>query len=394
MSTGLAGRRRAFILVALLALVAASCGTGDTADETVTTDPPDTDTVDDGVDAVDDDIGATDEDPGAVADRDCGELDTSVTLNFINAGGAESDAITAGYIEPFTEETGIEVRLDPPNDLGRLQAMVESGQVTHDLFSTESTTLEQAKSLDLFEAIDYDQADFADSLEEALDEYALGFQYYSTIMAWRPDAVEGEGPQNWVEFFDTEQFPGRRALADYPAFTVPIALLGDGVAPEDLYPLDVDRAFAFLEEFADEVAVWWEAGAQPPELLSAGEVDFSMVWSGRIVTVADEENLEYSFNDGLLDLAYIGIPKGAPHYCEALAFLEVVSQPDNQAAAAEVLPYTGPATGVDEFLPQDRLDWFPTSSANLDLQVLQDPRWWFENGEAVQERWEEFKLAR
>jgi len=318
-----------------------------------------------------------------------------VTLDFINAGGEESDAINAGFVGPFTEETGIEVNLDPPNAVGRLQAMVESGQVTHDLFSTESTTLEYAASLGLLEEIDYDAFEFAESREEALHTYGFGFQYYSTIMVWRPDAVSGDGPKTWAEFFDTEKYPGRRGLADYPAFTLPIALLADGVAPEDLYPLDIDRGFAFLEAHKDDVAVWWEAGAQPPELLSSGELDFSMVWSGRIVSKAEELNLAYTFDQGLLDLAYIGIPKGAPNYCEALVFLaKGVSPAENQAAAAEILPYTGPAVGVDKFLPRDRLDWFPTSEANYGVQVLQDARWWFEHGDEVQTRWEEFKLSR
>ena len=321
-------------------------------------------------------------------------IDPNVTLNFINAGGAESDAIQAGYIDPFTKRTGVKVRLDPPNDLGRLQAAVAAGDTSYDLFSTESTTLEQAKSLGLFEKLNYDSVDMAPSREEALDPYAFGFQYYSTIMAWSPEATGGKAPQNWTDFFDTEKFPGRRALADYPAFTVPIALLADGVDPEQLYPLDIDRAFAFLKAHAADVAVWWEAGAQPPELLSGGEVDYSMVWSGRIVTEAEQLGLEYTFDDGLLDLAYIGIPKGTKHYCEAMAFLQTVSEPENQARAAEVLPYTGPADDIDQFLPAGNLGLFPTSDQNVGKQVLQDPKWWFDNGDAVQLRWEEFKLSR
>lgn len=335
---------------------------------------------------------ATDE-AGAGAGGPC-TIDPDVTLNFINAGGAESDAIQAGFIDPFTERTGVEVRLDPPNDLGRLQAAVAAGDTGYDLFSTESTTLEQAKSLDLFEALDYDSVDMAPSREEALDEFAFGFQYYSTIMSWRPEATGGQALETWADFFDTERFPGRRALADYPAFSVPIALLADGVDPEELYPLDIDRAFAFLEDHADDVAVWWEAGAQPPELLSGGEVDFSMVWSGRIVTEAEDLGLEYTFDDGLLDLAYIGIPKGAEHYCEAMAFLQDVSEPENQAVAAGILPYTGPAEDIDQFLPEADLGLFPTSEENIDKQVLQDPEWWFDNGDDVQLRWEEFKLSR
>lgn len=376
-------------LVGIAAIILAACGGdnsaatgGDPSDETAAGPPDETA------------ASLTDSTEPAAPRGQCDELNTDVTLDFINAGGEESDAITAGYIEPFSSDTGIQVNLDPPNDLGRLQAMVESGEITHDLFSTESTTLEQAKSLDLFEPLDYSLLDFADSQEEALDDYAFGFQYYSTIMGWNPDAVDGQGPATWVEFFDTEKFPGRRALADYPAFTVPIALLADGVAPQDLYPIDIDRAFEFLDAHSDDVTVWWEAGAQPPELLSSGEVDFSMVWSGRIVSAADELGLAYSFDQGLLDLAYIGIPKGSENYCEALAFLAEVSKGENQAAAAEVLPYTGPAVGADEFLPQDHLDWFPTSEENYDKQVLQDSTWWFENGDEVQARWEEFKLRR
>jgi putative spermidine/putrescine transport system substrate-binding protein len=325
----------------------------------------------------------------------CSKLDPSVTLNFINAGGAESDAITKGYIDPFTARTGIKVVLNPPNDLGRLQAEEKSGQITDSLFSTESTTLEVAKAAGLLAKLDYTKANFAPSIEAAKNDYAFGFQYYSTIMAWRAAATKGgSGPATWPEFFDSKKFPGHRGLADYPAFTLPIALLADGVAPNQLYPLDINRGFKFLEAHKKDVTVWWSAGAQPPLLLSSGELDYSMVWSGRIVTVADKNHLKFNFNQGLLDLAYIGIPKGAPHYCEALAFLAEVSQPVNQAKAAETLPYTGPALGIDKFLPKNHLDWFPTSTVNYSKQALQDAKWWYANGAEVQKRWEAFKLTR
>lgn len=333
--------------------------------------------------------------PSEEEEETCTTLDPNVKLNFINAGGTESDAIQLGYIDPFTASTGISVTLNPPNDLGRLQAEVESGNVTVDLFSTESTTSEQAIAEGLFEPLDTTRADFAPALPGAITEFTYGFQYYSTIMGWRDEAVQGgTGPATWAEFFDTEKFPGRRGLADYPAFTIPVALLADGVAPADLYPLDVDRAFNFLDKNKESIDIWWEAGAQPPELLASGELDYSMVWSGRIVLVPEDQGLRYSFDQGLLDLAVIGIPKGAPNYCEALAFLATVSQPENQAAAATILPYTGGAEGIDQFLPTDNLDIFPTSEANLSKQVVQDPKWWFENGSEVQKRWEEYKLSR
>ena len=56
---------------------------------------------------------------------------------------------------------------------------------------------------------------------EAKNEYGFGYQYFSTIMAWRKGAKE---PKNFAEFFDTKAFPGKRCLPDYPHYCLPFAL--------------------------------------------------------------------------------------------------------------------------------------------------------------------------
>ncbi len=40
--------------------------------------------------------------------------------------------------------------------------------------------------------------------------------------------------------------------------------MADGVAPDALYPLDVDRAFRKLEQIKPHIAVWWTSGGQSP----------------------------------------------------------------------------------------------------------------------------------
>lgn len=69
--------------------------------------------------------------------------------------------------------------------------------------------------------------------------------------------------------FDVEEFPGTRGLRRGAKFNREIALMADGVAPEDVYDElsteeGVDRAFAKLDELKEHIQ-WWEAGAQPPE---------------------------------------------------------------------------------------------------------------------------------
>jgi putative spermidine/putrescine transport system substrate-binding protein len=310
-------------------------------------------------------------------------------LRMTEAGGASGDSIQAGYLEPFQKASGITVIRENPSGLGKLRAMVEAGAVTSVLLELASTELEQAKALDLVEPLDWDAIGPMPIFEEAKDEYGYGYQYYSTIFAWRDDA---KAPASWEDIFDPENFPGTRAFPDYPSFILPMALLGDGVAPADLYPLDLDRAFAKLEKVKDSVAVWWQAGAQPPQLLKDNEVQYAIAWSGR---VAGQDGIAYSFNEGQLDLAYFVVPKGADPDQKAAAngILYEMSVPENQAVAAEVVSYTGNSPDLEPLLPQDRLGEFPTTSANKDKQILANAKWWFENADEVETRWQEFKLG-
>ena len=310
------------------------------------------------------------------------------SIHFVNAGGASGDSIVKGYVAPFTEKTGVKVVMESPSDLGKLQAMVKSGNVSADLLELDSSAMAQARSLGLLEKLDWDEIDPNPMFKEAKQPDAFGYQYYSTILAWGA----GKAPlTSWQDLWNVTDFPGKRTLPDYPTFSIPIALLADGVPLDKLYPLDLDRAFKSLNKIKDHVAIWWQSGAQPPQLLKDGEVAYGASWSGRIVDNTD--GLGFTFQDGLLDLAYIVIPKGAKHKKLAEQLLHEMSVAKNQAVAAQVVSYTGPSPDLTPLLPQDKLNRFPTSDVNKDIQALNDPTWWAKHGDEAQEKWEEFKLT-
>ena len=121
-------------------------------------------------------------------------------------------------------------------------------------------------------------------------------------------------------------------------------------------------------------------------------MQYAIAWSGR---VAGQEGIDYSFEEGQLDLAYFVVPKGADADQKAAAtgILYEMSVPENQAVAADVVSYTGNSPDLEPLLPQDRLGEFPTTSANKDVQILANAKWWFENAEEVETRWQEFKLG-
>jgi len=99
-----------------------------------------------------------------------------------------------------------------------------------------------------------------------------------------------------------KKFPGPRALQDQAPFNLEFALIADGVPMDDLYPLDVDRAFKKMDEIKDHITVWWKNGAQQIQLLTSAEVIYSSAWNGR-VNVAQKKGvpLEIVWQGGCLD---------------------------------------------------------------------------------------------
>lgn len=309
---------------------------------------------------------------------------------FGQPGGASTEATTEIFIGPFSERTGIQVELLVPSSFGRMRALVEGGNGQASLWDLTSTMLEQSMALDLVEDIDWDTIAPTNIWPEMKRSHGFGQTYFSTGLAWK----EGTAPiATWKDFWDVEKFPGARCLPDYPSFVLAFALLADGVPMDQLYPLDMDRAFASLDRIAPHVAVWWTTGSQPAQLLSDGEVAYCAAWNGRIMPV---ENLHFDYNQGMLDISFYAVPKGAPAAEKeaAMLFLKDWTDPEKQALYARRVYYTGNNPDLEKYLPAELQDKLPTSSANKEKQFLNDAKWWFENADAVEQRWQEWKLTR
>ena len=104
-------------------------------------------------------------------------------------------------------------------------------------------------------------------------------------------------------------------------------------------PEGVDRAFAKLDTIKDSI-VWWEAGAQAPQLLASGEVAMTTAWNGRIYNANKEgKDFRIVWDNQILDSNYWVIPKGAKNPAGSLAFIKYAVEPKVLAGITKYIPY-------------------------------------------------------
>ena len=202
------------------------------------------------------------------------------SVTAVSWGGSYGRACTKAIHEPFTAETGIEVRMEDYNGgLAQIRAQVETGNVHWDVVDLEMADavlgcdeglLEPIDASDLPPGPDGTSAE-EDFFPETLTECGVGVVYYSTIYAYNEEKFSGPKPATIGDFFDLEKFPGRRGMRRTPVVNLEFALMADGVPVKQVYatldtPEGVDRAFRKLDTIKEQI-IWWEAGAQPPQML-------------------------------------------------------------------------------------------------------------------------------
>ena len=237
-------------------------------------------------------------------------------LTVVSWGGAYTVSQTEAYHKPWMAKTGNVVRSeDYSGGIAEIKAQVEAGNVTWDLVDLELSDAIRACDEGLLEVIDPailspgsdGTPATEDFLEGTLHECAVATILWSTLYIYDESKI-ANGPTTMADFFDLEKFPGKRGMRKGAKPNLEFALMADGVAAKDVYalletPEGVDRAFAKLSTIKDSV-VWWEAGAQPPQLLADGEVAMTTAYNGRAFNAIAKEGKTIQVCLGWSDLGY------------------------------------------------------------------------------------------
>ena len=148
----------------------------------------------------------------------------------------------------------------------------------------------------------------------------------------------------------------------------------------------VDRAFAKLDKLKANIQ-WWEAGAQPPQLLASGDLVMSAAYNGRISAAQVEgKNLKVVWNGSIYDVDSWTIPKGSQNKADALKFIRFASQPENQAVFSGEIAYGPVNLKAVPKIDAKVASGLPTSPENMTGAMATDTEFWVEHGENLEQR--------
>ena len=317
-------------------------------------------------------------------------------LTITSWGGSYQDAQRSIYFEPFSEAHGVEIVEDEYNGgIGVLRAQVLGGTPTWDIVQVEAEELMLGCEEGLYVPIDYGQLGYSqeDFIEGAATECGVGTIVWSTQIGYDAGRID-EAPQSWADFWNTDKWPGTRALRRGPKYTIEFALMADGVPAAEVYDVlrteeGVERAFTKLDELRGNL-IWWEAGAQPLQMLASGEVVMTSIYNGRMTGSNRDEGTNFAgvWPGSIYAIDSWVILEGSDDVELAHTFINFASDPERQAQMPKTIAYGTTHVDASQHVAEEYIADLPTAPQNLEGAIELDTEFWVENVESLTERFE------
>lgn len=334
------------------------------------------------------------------------------SMTVMSWGGSYETSQVEAYNKPFAEMKGITVNMvAADNPATPIAAQVEANNVTIDVADVELSDAVRLCDEGMLEVLDFstlpDGIDGTPATEDfvagsLVSECAVPSIVWSTVVAYNTNAVDGAA--TLADFFDLDAFPGKRGMRRAAKANLEMALMADGVPASEVYEVlataeGVERAFAKLDTIKSEI-VWWEAGAQPPQLLADGEVVMSTAYNGRIFNAAIEENQPFNiiWDGQILDFDLFVIPKGAPNKELALEYIAFATDSQRLADQASWISYgparlsSAPLVGMFMDGKTEMAPHMPTSPENMTNALVNDFEFWADRDIELSERFNAWLL--
>jgi putative spermidine/putrescine transport system substrate-binding protein len=335
--------------------------------------------------------------------------ETAESLTIATWGGAYGQSQQAAYFRPFTESTGTKITtVTYDGSFDAIKAKL-SEDPAPDVVDLSSGSLDRLCRDGLLETVDpatlsTSEGGVADDfLASGLPSCGVASMAWAMALVVDRQAFPKSQPSKIADLLDLKAYPGKRALPNGPRYTLELALLADGVAPDQVYtqlgtPAGADRAFAALDKIKPEI-VWWTKATEPLALLASKKAAIAAGYSGRIfrALAGNRDSMDLLWDGQIYDLDVWAVPKSAANKDLAKRFIAFAAAPERLAAQARLIAYGPmrksaiPLVGKQPEIGVEMMRFLPTAPENFKNALKFDEIWWNEHGGDLAARFETWR---
>lgn len=310
-------------------------------------------------------------------------------------GGSWEAAMRKAWFDPFTKKTGIEVVTATGNTYGKIQSMVEAGKPEWDMVEVQPDFQWIGAEKNLLEKIDFSVVDKKPIMpgKDMVTDYSVPQVLFSRVMFYNTK-MSSEVPQSWADVWDTKKFTGKRTFFTRAhGGVLEAALMADGVAPDKLYPLDIDRALRKLTQIKSHI-LWYDGLAQAEQYMTDGQAQLGLVADGRVLSaIGNKAPVAIQNNQSLVTWSTMVVLKGAQNKDAAMKLLAYALSVEGQTAIAMAYTYGPVVPSALKDVPADRAKTLSGGPQQQGKYVLLDAAWWGKNTEAATEKLNAWRLT-
>jgi putative spermidine/putrescine transport system substrate-binding protein len=314
---------------------------------------------------------------------------TSGEMTFVAFGGTTQKAMTKAFIKPFMEKTGIKIIQDQPTNYAKIKAMVSAGRTTWDVVDAESPIVKQQCGK-LFQKLDLKKLNIANIPDNLIDS-SCGIPSYRTgiVVLYNVDAYKDKpAPSTWDDFFNTEKYPGKRAIGADPLYVLGPIMKAVTHSNDKVYPIDYDAVFKKLDTIKDAL-ITWKTGAQAVQMMESGRANMILTWPGR-GSEAVEQGAHYKPMWKASEFSYDvwAVPKGSLHLKEAMEFINYAIGAEPETKFAQLVAYA-PTNKKSKIPPLSTVtgQFAMTFKKQEKYDVLiRDQKWWADHWDEAHDK--------
>jgi len=312
------------------------------------------------------------------------------TLTFTSYGGIFQDGQLAA-LKGFVEQSGVRLLSDGPTELAKLQAQINSKNVTWDVVDTGDLA-PYVHCGTLFQKLDLSKLDTSHIPAGQVGPCSVPAMNYAIMFLYKNETYKNNPPKDWRDFFDTKKFPGIRGIensGEPVGSLIEQAILAAGGSAQNLTPADIAVGINKIRSLGPDT-IFWKTGAESQQLAESGEADMIMMWSGRAMA-AVKNGADYTpvWQDWLVVMDQMTIPVGVKDTDAAYALLNYYLGKEAQEIMAEQTSYSPIHQDAKPKVDKITADFMTNTPERIAQGYQWNVQFWADNYPLAAEQWTE-----